>query len=65
MCVCVCVCVCVNSETKPVYTHTHTHIYIYIYLLMATVIYSQIIISYLPTTPLGQDMTQVQFLSGV
>ena len=35
----------------------HTLVYIYIYI--------NIYISYLPTPPLEQDMTQGQFLSGV
>ena len=39
-----------HAQYTHTHTHTHTHIYIY---------------SYLPTSPLGQDTTQGQFLSGV
>ena len=45
-----------NERQLPNNTHIHTHTHTYIYILYRY---------YLPTPPLGQDMTQGQFLSGV
>ena len=50
--------IAVNIYMPEAHTHTHTHAY-----LNFRFIYRYLY--YLPTPPLGQDMTQGQFLSGV
>ena len=55
VCVCVCVCIIVNVKFRASYFCLFLHSYSFPGHLYA----------YLPTPPLGQDMTQDQFLSGV
>ena len=50
-----------NIDIHPLYIY----IYIYIYICMHVRINIHIYLSYLPTPPLGQDVTQGQFLSGI
>ena len=70
-----------SSLKKLVYTHTHTHTHTYVYgidnwpIILVGRVFVNFpgdrgsvpgrVIPYLPTPPLGQDMTQGQFLSGV
>ena len=43
----------------------HTYIYIYIYIYVCVCVCVCVYVSYLSTPPIGQDMTQGQFLSVV
>ena len=56
-----CVCMCVRMY---IYLSLSLSLYIYIYIYVYLVEVNNGL-SYLPTPPLGQDMTQGQFLSGV
>ena len=46
-------------------THTHTSTYTHPYRASLYTTINSVTYIYLPTPPLGQDMTQGQFLSGV
>ena len=56
MCVCVCVCV---------YMLCFVYVCVYVNACMRLYVCSSMCLSYLPPPPLGQDMTQGQFLSEV
>ena len=54
-----------------IYIHTHMHLHMYVcvyvcvFVCVCVCVCVYVCSSYLPTPPLGQDMTQGQILSGV